>query len=119
MTKQKQEERFEKVVEYRDYDWQKRDYDIGDFLSMMLGFFFGMWALAIFYDRGILSIISAVGIILIILLYHNNIKLSECSNCGSKENLIKHHPDYSMPLKVVILCTRCHNRIHNSKGDSE
>ena len=36
----------------------------------------------------------------------------ECSICGSKENLQRHHPDYSKPLEVVTVCCKCHCQIH-------
>ena len=32
-----------------------------------------------------------------------------CEECGSNENLEKHHPDYSQPSNVVVLCRDCHN----------
>lgn len=36
-----------------------------------------------------------------------------CVKCGSTENLVRHHPDYSKPLEVVILCRFCHGAIHS------
>lgn len=36
----------------------------------------------------------------------------DCYLCGSTENVIAHHPDYSTPLLVVFLCMSCHKRIH-------
>lgn len=42
-----------------------------------------------------------------------NIKIDKpCVVCGSTENLQRHHPDYSKPLEVVILCPACHGKIH-------
>ena len=39
-------------------------------------------------------------------------KNSLCAFCNSKNNLEKHHVDYSEPLKVEILCRVCHNEVH-------
>jgi len=36
----------------------------------------------------------------------------ECLFCGSKDNLVRHHPDYSKPLEVLTLCQSCHMRGH-------
>lgn len=41
--------------------------------------------------------------------------IKECQNCGSKENLEKHHPNYDDPLWVLILCRKCHHAYHNGK----
>jgi len=41
-----------------------------------------------------------------------NIKLTKCEECGSKENLCRHHSDYSKPLEVTILCRSCHQNWH-------
>jgi len=35
-----------------------------------------------------------------------------CERCGSSENLNAHHDDYSQPLSVEWLCSRCHHRHH-------
>ena len=44
---------------------------------------------------------------------HYNIKdLEKCASCGSQEKLVRQHPDYSEPLKVIILCQSCHLRLH-------
>lgn len=40
-----------------------------------------------------------------------------CEICSSKENLLKHHPDYNQPLFFVTLCRNCHNKLHNLKND--
>jgi len=37
---------------------------------------------------------------------------SKCENCGSTENLERHHKDYSKPLEVVTLCRKCHAGLH-------
>lgn len=49
-------------------------------------------------------------------LRKKGIKLAECVVCSSKENLIKHHEDYSKPFDVIVLCKGCHNRLHHSKN---
>ena len=36
----------------------------------------------------------------------------KCELCGKEEKLHKHHPNYSEPLKVIILCPLCHKRVH-------
>jgi hypothetical protein len=41
-----------------------------------------------------------------------NIRLKECSACGSTNNLERHHPDYTRPHKIVILCRDCHREWH-------
>ena len=42
-----------------------------------------------------------------------NISLANsCVKCGSKENLERHHPDYSKPLEIITLCHTCHGLIH-------
>lgn len=41
------------------------------------------------------------------------IRPDRCSKCGKKKKRIEaHHPDYSKPLAVVWLCTRCHGEAH-------
>lgn len=45
---------------------------------------------------------------------NNSLKLQgECSQCGSFENIERHHPDYSKPLEFVILCRKCHRTLHH------
>ena len=34
----------------------------------------------------------------------------QCQSLGLK--IVKHHPDYSEPLHVVWLCTKCHGIVH-------
>ena len=51
-------------------------------------------------------------------LKKKGVRLAECSMCGSKENLIKHHEDYSKPYDIIILCKDCHNKLHHSKDFS-
>jgi ribosomal protein L44E len=44
------------------------------------------------------------------------IRPDNCSACGSSEWPIQaHHEDYSRPLDVQWLCTRCHGRLHAAK----
>ena len=38
----------------------------------------------------------------------------ECEICGSKEYLVRHHPDYTKPLEVMTVCKSCHNILHQS-----
>jgi hypothetical protein len=46
-------------------------------------------------------------------VYNRRIPLaSACAQCGSKENLQHHHPDYSKPLEVITLCQTCHGLVH-------
>lgn len=45
------------------------------------------------------------------------IPILECVFCGSKEYLIKHHSDYTQPLKITIMCRRCHKILHNGRKD--
>ena len=40
------------------------------------------------------------------------IPLSLCEDCGKKTKLQKHHADYSKPLSVEWLCTKCHGKRH-------
>jgi hypothetical protein len=39
----------------------------------------------------------------------------ECLLCGSKERLERHHPDYSKPLEVMILCQTCHRKVERGE----
>lgn len=40
------------------------------------------------------------------------IKRGVCENCGTKKNLVMHHPDYSRPLFIMWLCRLHHKEIH-------
>lgn len=35
-----------------------------------------------------------------------------CVLCGSIENLLRHHPNYSKPLEIITLCHSCHLEVH-------
>ena len=37
-----------------------------------------------------------------------------CERCGAKK-VHMHHPDYSKPLEVIWLCTRCHEKEHHGR----
>jgi protein-arginine kinase activator protein McsA len=34
--------------------------------------------------------------------------MTRCERCGSTERLSRHHPDYSKPEEIVVLCSACH-----------
>lgn len=40
------------------------------------------------------------------------LKKENCLFCGSDEKIHAHHNDYSKPLEVIWLCTKCHHRMH-------
>jgi hypothetical protein len=40
------------------------------------------------------------------------IRPENCEHCGASGRLLKHHPDYSQPLKVTWLCSACHGIQH-------
>lgn len=44
------------------------------------------------------------------------VKITECSNCHFKKNLHRHHPDYTKPLEIVVLCDKCHYEWHRNNN---
>ena len=36
-----------------------------------------------------------------------------CQECGSTQNLQRHHPDYN-DTKIIVLCRLCHTQLHNA-----
>lgn len=40
------------------------------------------------------------------------LKPERCSDCGTSTKVQGHHPDYSKPLAVDWLCSKCHMRRH-------
>ena len=37
----------------------------------------------------------------------------QCSQCERDDvRLIRHHPDYARPTKIVTLCDKCHRAVH-------
>lgn len=39
----------------------------------------------------------------------------KCANCKTKNDLQRHHPDYTKPKQVIILCRKCHNNLHEKE----
>ena len=49
-------------------------------------------------------------------LAYRKIKILEgtlCQCCKKELATERHHPNYDEPLRVILLCMRCHKRIHN------
>lgn len=42
--------------------------------------------------------------------------VTACQECGATENLQRHHPDYSQPDRVEILCPPCHLKADQRDG---
>jgi len=39
--------------------------------------------------------------------------VTECQRCGAVSKVLqRHHPDYSKPTEVIVLCPRCHAAVH-------
>jgi len=48
--------------------------------------------------------------------YHlNQENPGKCARCGNGGRLVKHHPDYTDPLKVEWLCNGCHVKEHRGQ----
>ena len=45
-------------------------------------------------------------------LVKGKIKKSSCQDCGRKENVHAHHPDYSKPYEVLWVCPIHHKNYH-------
>ena len=41
-------------------------------------------------------------------------KPAKCSGCQRRKKLQMHHPDYSKPLSVLWLCSKCHGKAHRT-----
>jgi len=51
----------------------------------------------------------------------NKIKIPNkqiCKICNSNLAVIKHHPDYTKPFKVLFVCRKCHSEIHTNERRS-
>jgi hypothetical protein len=42
-----------------------------------------------------------------------------CTNCKSTKNLIRHHPNYKFPKRIIWLCTSCHRSIHTASSQEK
>ena len=42
----------------------------------------------------------------------------ECRDCGSKQQIEKHHVDYSNHLDIVELCMLCHKKRHRRRMEN-
>ena len=40
------------------------------------------------------------------------VKVGQCSACHQIAPIHRHHPDYSKPLEVLVVCASCHKKIH-------
>lgn len=40
-----------------------------------------------------------------------------CEICKQEQAVHRHHPDYSKPLEVVLVCIKCHNKLHNEESN--
>jgi len=43
----------------------------------------------------------------------NLIIKKECEKCGNKKRLIMHHEDYKKPFEIMVLCRKCHHKLHH------
>lgn len=37
-----------------------------------------------------------------------------CERCGLNKPLVRHHPDYEKPIKIMWVCRKCHSQIHRT-----
>jgi hypothetical protein len=42
--------------------------------------------------------------------------MTKCERCGTTEGLTRHHPDYSEPERIEILCYGCHAKADRELG---
>lgn len=42
--------------------------------------------------------------------------LTACEDCGETDGLERHHPDYSQPALIQVLCRACHRRADQRDG---
>lgn len=42
--------------------------------------------------------------------------MKRCERCGATERLSRHHPDYSKPEEIVVLCSTCHPKADGEDG---
>ncbi|MEK6884747.1 MAG: hypothetical protein AABY22_34260, partial [Nanoarchaeota archaeon] len=45
-------------------------------------------------------------------MFQAKIKKNNCEMCRNERSLEMHHPDYTQPLNVKTLCSKCHKSIH-------
>lgn len=45
------------------------------------------------------------------------LKPQECEKCGNDDRIEGHHCDYDQPLKIMWLCSQCHNQWHKENGE--
>jgi len=41
------------------------------------------------------------------------VRPSKCQRCNKRRKVHAHHDDYTKPLDVNWLCSRCHGRLHS------
>lgn len=42
--------------------------------------------------------------------------LTQCELCGATERLHRHHPDYTKPEEIVVVCIHCHAQMDALDG---
>lgn len=47
------------------------------------------------------------------------VKPDNCEHCGESVRLYAHHHDYTKPLEVEFLCSRCHGAVHRALNAME